>query len=121
MEPEGEAGGEGHGRTDRSRHAVRSGGLEGEPYDDRTRALRPAARVEVRGSLFPPRCQGEGRVSATDNGARLVMRMELRPKVMLRLLVPILGRFMHKQEERNLAAIKEALEDSGASAGRPGA
>jgi len=47
--------------------------------------------------------------------------MELRPKGTLRLLLPILGRFMHKQEERNLAAIKEALEDSGASAGRPGA
>jgi uncharacterized membrane protein len=65
--------------------------------------------------------KGEGRVSATDNGARLVMRMELRPKGTLRLLLPILGRFMHKQEARNLAAIKEALEDSGASAGRPSA
>jgi Polyketide cyclase / dehydrase and lipid transport len=65
--------------------------------------------------------RGEGRVSPTDNGARLLMRMELRPKGTLRLLLPILGRFMHKQEERNLAAIKEALEDPGASAGRPGA
>ena len=65
--------------------------------------------------------RGEGRVSPADNGARLLMRMELRPKGTLRLLLPILGRFMHKQEERNLAAIKEALEDPGASAGRPGA
>jgi hypothetical protein len=38
----------------------------------------------------------------------------------LRLLLPIVGRFMHKEEERNLAAIKEALEGSGASAARPG-
>jgi hypothetical protein len=65
--------------------------------------------------------KGEGRISATEEGARIVMRMELRPKGTLRLLLPILGRFMHKQEERNLAAIKEALEGSGASAARPGA
>jgi Polyketide cyclase / dehydrase and lipid transport len=54
--------------------------------------------------------KGEGRVSATEDGARLVIRMELKPKGMLRVLLPVLGRFMHKQEERNLAAIKEALE-----------
>jgi hypothetical protein len=64
---------------------------------------------------------GEGLVSATEEGARLLMRMELRPKGTLRLLLPILGRFMHKQEERNLVAIKEALEGSSASAARPGA
>ena len=49
------------------------------------------------------------------------MRMELRPKGTLRLLLPIMGRFMHKQQERNLAAIKEALEALGASAVRRGA
>jgi hypothetical protein len=65
--------------------------------------------------------KGEGRVSATEDGARLVMRMEMRPKGTLRLLLPIMGCFMHKQEERNLAAIKEALEGSGASAARRGA
>jgi uncharacterized membrane protein len=56
--------------------------------------------------------KGEGRISATERGARLVMRMELSPKGTLRLLLPILGRFMHRQQERNLAAIKEALEES---------
>jgi hypothetical protein len=65
--------------------------------------------------------KGEGRVSATEAGARLVMRMELQPKGTLRLLLPVLGRFMHRQEERNLAAIKEALEASGASAALRGA
>jgi hypothetical protein len=65
--------------------------------------------------------KAEGRVSPTEDGARLVMRMELRPKGTLKLLLPILGRFMHKQQERNLAAIKEALEGSGASASRRGA
>ena len=73
---------------------------------------------------------GEGRVSlqawmtcqtVTEKGARLVMRMELRPKGTLRLLLPILGRFMHKQEERNLAAIKQALEGSGSGVARRGA
>jgi uncharacterized membrane protein len=65
--------------------------------------------------------KGEGRVSATEDGARLVMRMELRPKGTLRLLLPILGRFTHKQEERNLTAIKQALEGSGSGVARRGA
>jgi hypothetical protein len=65
--------------------------------------------------------KGEGRVSATEEGARLVMRMELKPKGTLRVLLPVLGRFMHKQEERNLAAIKEALEASVESAAPRGA
>jgi hypothetical protein len=65
--------------------------------------------------------KGEGRISATEEGTRLVMRMELKPKGTLRVLLPVLGRFMHKQEERNLAAIKEALEASVASAAPRGA
>jgi hypothetical protein len=70
---------------------------------------RPAAWQTVARS---PRldAKGEGRVSATESGARLVMCMELNPKGALRLLLPILGRFMHHQQERNLAAIKQALE-----------
>lgn len=65
--------------------------------------------------------KGEGHVSATEDGTCLVVRMELRPKGTLRVLLPIVGRFMHKQQERNLAAIKQALEDSGASAAQGGA
>jgi hypothetical protein len=38
------------------------------------------------------------------------MRMELSPKGTLKLLLPILGRYMHNQEERNLANIKAVLE-----------
>ena len=60
--------------------------------------------------------KGEGRVSATEGGARLVMRMELRPKGALKLLLPILGRYIHRQEERNLGAIKAVLEASSATA-----
>lgn len=65
--------------------------------------------------------KGEGRISATKQGARLVMRMELDPKGALRLLLPIIGRFMHRQQERNLVAIKQALEGFDAGAGRRGA
>jgi hypothetical protein len=65
--------------------------------------------------------RSEGRVSALEDGARLLMRMELRPKGTLRLLLPILGRFMHKQQERNLTAIREALEGSSTSASWRGA
>jgi hypothetical protein len=35
--------------------------------------------------------KGEGQISATEGGSRLVMRMELSPKGALRLLLPILG------------------------------
>jgi hypothetical protein len=57
--------------------------------------------------------KGEGRVVATEHGSRLTMRMELRPKGALRLMLPILEPFMHRQEERNLAAIKAVLESQG--------
>jgi uncharacterized protein YndB with AHSA1/START domain len=60
--------------------------------------------------------KGEGRVTATERGVHLVMRMELRPKGALRLLLPILGRFMHRQQARNLNAIKQELERSDAGA-----
>jgi uncharacterized membrane protein len=63
--------------------------------------------------------KGEGRISDREDGVRLVMRMELSPKGALRLLLPILGGFMRRQQERNLAAIKHALEDSEASTSGP--
>ena len=51
-----------------------------------------------------------GRVTATAAGARLKMRMELRPRGLPRFLLPLLARYMHRQQERNLASIKEQLE-----------
>jgi hypothetical protein len=38
------------------------------------------------------------------------MRMELHPRGVLRLLLPLLARYMHRQQERNLAAIKAVRE-----------
>ena len=52
----------------------------------------------------------QGRVTAAQDGARLVMRMELRPRHVPRVLLPLLARYMHRQQERNLAAIKALLE-----------
>jgi hypothetical protein len=60
--------------------------------------------------------KGAGRIAATEHGVHLVMQMELHPKGSLRLLLPILGRFMHQQQERNLRAIKKVLEGSDANA-----
>jgi hypothetical protein len=62
--------------------------------------------------------KGEGQISATEGGSRLIMRMELSPKGPLRLLLPILGRFLHQQQERNVAAIKQALGGGDATAAR---
>lgn len=94
--------------------------LEGDPTTiEFVRFERPVLWESV-GRSHRLDARSEGRVSALESGARLVMRMELRPKGTLRLLLPVLGRFMHKQQERNLAAIREALEGSGASDARRG-
>jgi Polyketide cyclase / dehydrase and lipid transport len=54
--------------------------------------------------------KGEGRVSATDRGSRVVIRTEIRPKGILALLRPLLGRTMLQREERNLQRVKAILE-----------
>jgi hypothetical protein len=95
--------------------------LKGDPTTiEFVRLERPLAWESV-GRSRRLDAKSEGRVSTTEHGARLVMRMELRPTGTLRLLLPILGRFMHKQQERNLATIKEALEGSSALAPGRGA
>jgi uncharacterized protein YndB with AHSA1/START domain len=95
--------------------------LRGNPMTIELVRFEPPLAWESVGRSRRLDARGEGRVSATKEGARLVMLMELKPKGTLRLLLPILGRFMHRQEERNLAAIKEALERSGAGVARRGA
>jgi hypothetical protein len=52
----------------------------------------------------------EGRVSATPDGAHLTIRMDLRPRGLLTLLLPLMRRSMHRREDRNLATIKAILE-----------
>ena len=84
--------------------------LQGNPMTiEFVRFERPLA-WETSGRSRRMDANGEGRVSTTDRGTRLVMRMELSPKGPFKFLLPILGRFMHQQQERNLAAIKQALE-----------
>jgi len=51
-----------------------------------------------------------GRVTAIAGGATLTMRMELRPHGLPRLVLPLLGRYMHRQQARNLDSIKTLLE-----------
>jgi polyketide cyclase/dehydrase/lipid transport protein len=51
-----------------------------------------------------------GRVTATADGARLTMRMELRPRGVPRFVLPLIARYMHRQQERNLSSIKAQLE-----------
>jgi hypothetical protein len=51
-----------------------------------------------------------GHVAAIESGARLTMRMELRPRGLPRFLLPLIARYMHRQRERNLASIKAQLE-----------
>jgi Polyketide cyclase / dehydrase and lipid transport len=51
-----------------------------------------------------------GHVAAIDTGARLTMRMELRPRGMPKFLLPLLALYMHRQQQRNLGSIKALLE-----------
>ena len=55
----------------------------------------------------------EGRVRANEDGAHLVMRMELLPRGLLRFAVPLMRRYMQAQQERNVATIKVLLEGRG--------
>lgn len=84
--------------------------LKGSPMSiEFMRFERPLA-WETSGRSARLDAKGEGRISATQRGAHLVIRMELTPKGALRFLLPILGRFMRHQQGRNLAAIKQVLE-----------
>jgi hypothetical protein len=54
--------------------------------------------------------RGEGRISPTACGCRVVVRTQLRPKGLLAVLLPLLRRTMHQREDRNLASVKAILE-----------
>jgi uncharacterized protein YndB with AHSA1/START domain len=54
--------------------------------------------------------RAEGEVVPVGSGARLVVRTDLRPHGPLRLLAPVLRRYMHAAWDRNLGVIKTQLE-----------
>ena len=54
-----------------------------------------------------------GRVRATNDGAHLVMRMELLPQGLLGFAAPLLRRYMKGQVERDVTTIKAMLEGRG--------
>jgi uncharacterized protein YndB with AHSA1/START domain len=60
----------------------------------------------------------EGQIWPTPGGAHLALRTRLQPQGALRLLRPVLGPIMRRREDRNLQAIKAALEQEPGS-GRP--
>jgi uncharacterized protein YndB with AHSA1/START domain len=53
---------------------------------------------------------GEGQISPTEHGSRVVIRTQLRPKGLLAVLMPLMRRTMHQREDRNLASVKAILE-----------
>jgi hypothetical protein len=54
--------------------------------------------------------KGEGRISPTKQGSRVVVRTKLRPKGLLALLLPLMRRIMHEREDQNLERVKAILE-----------
>jgi Polyketide cyclase / dehydrase and lipid transport len=84
--------------------------IKGDPMTiEFVRFERPTAWASV-GRSSRLVANSNGQVSTTLGGTRLVVRIELRPQGALRLLLPALGPIMRRREERNLHAIKLALE-----------
>jgi len=84
--------------------------IKGDPMTiELVRFERPTAWASVGRSRWLV-ASSQGQVSTTPGGARLVVRMELQPQGALRLLLPVLGPVMRRREDRNLHAIKAALE-----------
>lgn len=54
--------------------------------------------------------RGEGRIEPIGRGSRVTVTIELRPKGMLALLLPVMRRTMHERERRNLESVKAILE-----------
>jgi hypothetical protein len=54
--------------------------------------------------------KGEGRISRTERGSRLMVRTELRSKGLVALLLPLMRRTMHERETRILKRVKAILE-----------
>jgi Polyketide cyclase / dehydrase and lipid transport len=53
---------------------------------------------------------GEGRISPTEQGSRVIVRTKLQPKGLLGLLLPLMRRTMHEREDQNLDRVKAILE-----------
>jgi hypothetical protein len=70
---------------------------------------RPMAWASIARSRRPD-AKGEGRISPTEQGSRVVVRTRLRPKGLLAPLPPLMGRTMHEREDQNLDRVKAILE-----------
>jgi hypothetical protein len=51
-----------------------------------------------------------GRISPTEQGSRIVVRIKLRPRRLLALLLPLMRRTVHEREDQNLQRVKATLE-----------
>jgi hypothetical protein len=84
--------------------------IKGDPMTiEFVRFQRPTAWTSV-GRSRRLVANSDGQVSKTPSGIRLTIRMELQPQGPLRFLMPVLGIVMRRREQRNLRAIKAALE-----------
>lgn len=84
--------------------------IRGDPMTiELVRFERPTAWASV-GRSRQLVANSDGQVSKTPSGVRLTIRMELQPQGALRFLMPVLGMVMRRREQRNLRAIKAALE-----------
>jgi hypothetical protein len=66
--------------------------------------------MSQQGQLIRQKRTAYGRVTAIPGGARLTMGMKLRPRGLPTFALPLLARYMHRQQERKLATIKALLE-----------
>jgi diacylglycerol O-acyltransferase / wax synthase len=96
---------------------VRFGRGVGETLIEDTKIDRPRSWAAISRSRLLD-AQTEGRIDQIPDGSRLIMRTELRPYGMLRLLKPALGWWMQRTLDDDLLRMKALLEDGAATASK---
>jgi Wax ester synthase-like Acyl-CoA acyltransferase domain/Polyketide cyclase / dehydrase and lipid transport len=87
----------------------------GEALIEDTKIDRPGSWAAISRSRALD-AQTEGKIDKIADGSRLIMRTELRPHGVLRLLTPGLGWWMHRTLDEDLQRMKALLEDGAATA-----
>jgi WS/DGAT/MGAT family acyltransferase len=99
---------------------VKFGRGVGDAWIEDTKVDRPRAWETISRSRVLD-AQSDGKIDSTTGGCRLIMRTQLRPRGILRLVTPALGWFMHRTLDQDLRRLKALLENGASTASETGA
>jgi diacylglycerol O-acyltransferase / wax synthase len=99
---------------------VRFGRGVGEARIEDTKVDRPRTWSAVSRSQALD-AYSQGQIDDIPGGCRLIMRTQLRPHGIFRLLTPALGQWMHRTLDQDLHRMRALLEDGAATASAPDA